>query len=262
MDKIYHFIFGLSEDFNKKPFKYFHYLSIKSCYLTQENPKIYMHYLYEPKDNQWWEKAKQFVELIKYDSLPDIVYYCNNKKVWRVEHQSDIFRLLVLKEYGGVYADVDTLFYKPFFPNLDKDFVLGTEAIFHMDSNQWQVNGLCNALIISKRDSKFLDLWFESYLSDYDDYDWNKMSVRKPFELAKENPSLIHIEPVETFHKYDWNLDFYYEDREGGDSGIYSKHMAESKVYHVLKIISRRSLLSQNSLFSRMCKNIRGLLDE
>jgi hypothetical protein len=221
-----------------------------------------MHYLYEPKDNQWWEKAKQFVELIKYDSLPDIVYYCNNKKVWRVEHQSDIFRLLVLKEYGGVYADVDTLFYKPFFPNLDKDFVLGTEAIFHMDSNQWQVNGLCNALIISKRDSKFLDLWFESYLSDYDDYDWNKMSVRKPFELAKENPSLIHIEPVEAFHKYDWNLDFYYEDREGGDSGIYSKHMAESKVYHVLKIISRRSLLSQNSLFSRMCKNIRGLLDE
>jgi hypothetical protein len=66
MNKIYHFIFGLSEDFNKKPFEYFHYLSIKSCYLTQENPKIYMHYLYEPKDNQWWEKGKQFVELIKY----------------------------------------------------------------------------------------------------------------------------------------------------------------------------------------------------
>ena len=74
-----------------------------------------MHYLYEPKDNQWWEKAKQFVELIKYHSLPDIVYYCNDKKVWRVEHQSDIFRLLVLKQHGGVYADVDTLFYKPFF---------------------------------------------------------------------------------------------------------------------------------------------------
>lgn len=262
MDKIYHFIFGLSEDFNKKPFEYFHYLSIKSCYLTQQNPKIYMHYLYEPKDNQWWEKAKQFVELVKYHSLPDIVYYCNDKKVWRVEHQSDIFRLLVLKEHGGVYADIDTLFYKPFFPILDKDFVLGTEAIFHIDSNHWQINGLCNALIISKKDSKFLDLWFDAYLSDYDDYDWNKMSVRKPFELSKIYPDLIQVEPVESFHKYDWNLDFYHEDIEGGDAGIYSKHMAESKVHNVLKKISRQSLLSQNSLFSNMCKNIKGLLDE
>lgn len=253
---LYHFIFGLSEDFNKKPFDYFHYLSIKSCYLTQPNCKIYVHYLYEPKNNKWWEKIKGFAELIKYESLPDVVYNCNNKKVWRIEHQSDIFRLLILKEHGGIYADVDTLFYKPFDRFFEYEFVLGEEMLNN------SLNGLCNALIISKKESTFLQLWFESYLCDYDDYDWNKMSVRKPLELAQKNSKLIHIEPFSSFHKYDWNLDFYYEEIKNGEIGIYSKHMAESKVYHVLKKLSPESIKASNSLFAKMCKDINGLLDE
>lgn len=252
----YNFIFGLSENFNEKPFGYFHYLSIKSCYLTQNNAKIYIHYIYEPENNKWWDKVKPFVELIEYKSLPDIVYNCNNKKVWRIEHQADIFRLLVLKEYGGVYADVDTLFYKSFDKFFEYEFVLGEERLNN------HLNGLCNALIISKKESLFLQLWFDSYLSDYDDYDWNKMSVRKPLELAQKNPSLIHVESFNSFHKYDWNLDFYYEDIKDGDVGIYSKHMAESKVYHFLKKLSPESIKTSNSLFAKMCKNINNLLDE
>lgn len=271
MNNLYHFIFGLSENFNEKPFEFFHYLNIKSCYLTQNKPTIYMHCIYEPKNNIWWEKIKEFVKIITYKELPEIIYNCNNKKVWRIEHQSDIFRLLILKQYGGVYADVDTLFYKHFFPTFsDKKFVMGMETLYDISNDCLQINGLCNALIISNKDSEFLNIWLESYNIEYDDYDWNKMSVRKPYELSKKYSSLIHVENTATFHKYNWNK-LYYIDSEDDeykfytsymtDSDIFSKHMAESKIYQILKNIDYNYFKTNNSLYSRMCKNIMGLLE-
>jgi hypothetical protein len=268
LNNIFHFIFGLAENFNDKPFCYFHYLCIKSCYLTQNKPKIFIHCVYEPINNKWWDKIKEFVQIIKYKKLPDLVYFCNNKKVWRIEHQSDILRLLILKEYGGVYADIDTLFYKPFFPKFkNQSFVLGLETIYHLDLDCMHVNGLCNALIISNKNSDFLNIWLQSYKDDYDDYDWNKMSVRKPYELSKKFSNLIQIEENHCFHKYNWNLLFYNDDEACNfltsymkDDGIYSKHMAESKVFDYLKKINEDYFKYNNSLYSKMCKNIEGLL--
>lgn len=40
-----------------RPLQYFNYLSVKSCFLTQNNPTIYLHYTIEP-DNIWWKKLK------------------------------------------------------------------------------------------------------------------------------------------------------------------------------------------------------------
>lgn len=270
MNNIYHFIFGLSENFNEKPFEFFHYLNLKSCYITQNTPTIYIHCIFEPKNNIWWEKVKEFVTVINYKSLPDIIYKCNNKTVWRIEHQSDILRLLILKQYGGVYSDIDTLFYKPFFPTFsDKQFVMGIESLYDIGNDCIQINGLCNALIISDKDSEFLNIWLESYYQDYDDYDWNKMSVRKPYELSKKFPNLIHIENTASFHKYSWSILFYtncdddmykFYTSHMTDVGIFSKHMAESKVYTILKNINDEFLKTNNSLYSKMCKNIKGLL--
>jgi hypothetical protein len=263
ISNVYHFIFGLSENFNEKPFCYFHYLNLKSCYLTQNKPTIYVHCIYEPFNNIWWEKSKEFLKVVCYKSLPDIVYYCNNKKVWRIEHQSDIFRLLLLKEHGGVYADIDTFFYRSFFPYFENSsFIIGIETVEDSQSNISTVNGLCNALIITDKNSSFLDIWMDSYKQEYDDYDWNKMSVRKPYELSNQHPSLIQIEPVESFHKYDWQTTFYEDSKSHmNDLGIYSKHMAESKVYDILKLITNDKLKIQDGLFANMCRNINGLLE-
>lgn len=267
MNNIYHFIFGLDENFNKKPFCYFHYLNLKSCYLTQNKPTIYIHCIYEPINNIWWNKAKEFINVISYNKLPDIVYFCNNQKVWQIEHQADIFRLLLLKEHGGVYADIDTLFYKPFFPKFNnKKFIMGIETVYNDITKSSNINGLCNALMIhnknSTESSEFLDIWLNSFNSEYEDHDWNKMCVRKPYELSKQYSHLIEIEPVESFHKYDWQTSFYEENAlYMNDAGIFSKHMAESKVYDIVKLFTIDRLKMENSLFANMCRNIDGLLD-
>lgn len=219
--------------------------------------------MYEPVDNIWWNKTKEFVTVIKYEKLPDMVYSIKNRKVWRIEHQADIFRLLILKEYGGVYADVDTLFYKPFFPKFEMyDFVMGKETIFHFREKELHTNGLCNALIICKKDSEFLKLYLDSFDQYFDGYDYNKMAVRVPYELSKKHSDLIHIEPSNSFHKFDWNLNFYYKKMKNREYDIYSKHLAESKVYNILKNITVEKIKTNNSIFGRMCRNIKGLLDE
>jgi len=269
MNNTFHFIFGLSENFNNKPFCYFHYLCIKSCYLTQNNPNIYIHCIYEPINNQWWEMTKDLCKIIKYTILPDSIYKCNNKKVWRIEHQSDIFRLLILKEQGGVYADIDTLFYKPYHKIFnEKKFVIGIETFFDISKDNIKINGLCNALMISEKNSEFIDIWLDSYKNEYDDYDWNKMSVRKPHELYQKYPQLIHVEDAITFHKYNWSHLFYSDDEKYNfytewmtDEGILSKHIAESKIYDIIKNIDRGFFDKNNSLYSKMCKNINGLLE-
>ena len=268
-DPIYHFIFGLDPTFANKPFEFFHYLCLKSCYLTQNKPKILMHLIHEPENNIWWEKSKDFFQIIRYNSLPDICYNCNGLEVYRPEHRSDIFRLLILKEYGGVYADIDTFFYKPFFPHFDgKSIVMGLEGIYHISWDHLEINGLCNALIISEKQSQFIDLWIDEYKNGYDNYDWNAFSVRKPYSLSQQYKDLINIEPIHTFHKYNWSDLIYHEPTyENGfylnwlsDNGIMSKHMAESKIFEMLKSLSEDKLKTSNSLFAKMCKNVNGLL--
>ena len=263
----FHFVFGLQENFNDKQFCYFHYLNLKSCYITQKNPDIYIHCLYEPVNNEWWNLAKDFCVIKKYDKLPDKVYNCNNKEVIWLEHKCDIFRLLILKEFGGVYADIDTIFYKDLFESFGyMDFVMGLEGIYYVGEDSYDINGLCNALIISEPDAEFLNIWLEEFDRDYTNDDWNKFAVRVPYEISKKYSDLIHIEPVRSFHKYNWQECFYDTTNNEkfcsfmNDSGIFSKHMAESKVFHILKNIDRDYFNESNSLYSKMCNNIEGLL--
>lgn len=268
---IYHFIFGLKENFGNKPFQYFHYLTIKSCYLTQNKPEIWIHFVHEPNDNIWWEEAKQYCKIKKYDTIPEEIFvFLKNIRDLHFVLIADVFRLLILKEHGGVYADMDTLFYRPFFPHFEnKSFVMGLEEQFHKKNNKILTTGLCNALMICEKQSKFIDVWLNSYEKHFiNPKDLNKMAVRIPHGLNVHN-NLVHVEPVESFFKYLWSKNFYNEiiedekwvwDYNTGDEGIFSKHLYEGMNYGLLKTFTPDFLLKSNSLFAKMCRNIDGLL--
>lgn len=255
-----HFTFGLREDFNLKPFSYVHYLCLKSCDLTQNFNERFVHIVHEPRDNIWWEMSRELCKVVKYPSLPDIVYKCNDMRIWRVEHQSDLFRMLIMKEHGGVYADLDTLFYREFPAQwFDEKFVIGTECCYESGAPKY-ITGLGNSLFLCDAESEFLDLWFESYRDHFDSEDWGKLSLRAPRVLAKRYPSLLHVEPVESFHKYGWDETFYATGGDVDDTGIYSKHLAQSVNYKLLSTITPENIRTDFNLFSRMCCSIDGLL--
>ena len=90
---IFHFIFGLKEDFGGKPFNLSHYIAIKSAIEINQPTKVYFYCTYEP-DNEWFEKIRNHIDIIKVDPPTQIF----GNKLYHVAHQADVIRLEMLKE--------------------------------------------------------------------------------------------------------------------------------------------------------------------
>lgn len=181
--KIIHFIFGLTPDFGGKPFSYIHYLAVKTAKIVHEPKIIYLHYQYEPS-GIWWDQTKSMVS-IKHFVAKDNIF---GNRLSHFAHKADVARLEILQEYGGIYMDLDVISINPFEPLLKYEFVMGREENV----------GLCNAVILTNKDSTFLKLWYESY-KNFDENKWNEHSVKLPLQIAKNNSKLIHIENEYSF---------------------------------------------------------------
>ncbi|ELU04130.1 hypothetical protein CAPTEDRAFT_219581 [Capitella teleta] len=108
------------------------------------------------------------------------------------EHKADVARIQVLLRHGGIYLDLDVIILRSFDSLLKHDVTMGAES----------PDLLGSGLILSKADSTFLKLWLETY-RNFTDGDWNRFSVRKPMEIAKAHPDLLHIEWF-GFHRPNW----------------------------------------------------------
>lgn len=80
-----------------------------------------------------------------------------------------------MQEYGGTYLDIDTFVLQPFTRLWDYDAVLGMEAA-HNELDDMAPKGLCNAVIIARKGSAFIDAWLSSYDS-FDESKWADHSV-------------------------------------------------------------------------------------
>jgi hypothetical protein len=215
---IFHFVFGMSPDFGGKPFSLVHYLAIKSAIAVNKPDACYFHYQYEPS-GQWWDKVKEQLVLNQVEAPKSIF----GRELLHVAHQSDVVRLQMLKKYGGVYLDTDTISIKPLHSFYKSSFVIGQQFkpkyVFY-DSHLLRiltglrrlnieavlnprVEGLCNAVMMSERESPFVSLWLDSYHSfrskGRDEY-WGEHSVFLPQRLADENPGSLTIVNPYAFH--------------------------------------------------------------
>ena len=119
---IFHFVFGMAEDFGGKPFSLSHYLAIKSAVELNKPDSVYFHYEYEPS-GEWWHKAKPLLQLKKIKAPESFM----GRPLFHIAHKADVVRLLALKETGGIYLDLDTISVKPLTEFLNNSFVIGQE---------------------------------------------------------------------------------------------------------------------------------------
>src|SRR6185437_4249804 len=90
-----------------------------------------------------------------------------------------------------IYLDLDVLCVKPFTDLLQNEFVMGEEKI---DDT---IIGLCNAVILSKKNALFATKWLEGYSEEtslwqgFQSQDWNEMSVKYPYYLSNLYPGDI-----------------------------------------------------------------------
>ncbi|CAG8586710.1 20119_t:CDS:1 [Racocetra fulgida] len=101
-----------------------------------------------------------------------------------------------MRDYGGIYLDLDVIVFKPFDDLLYNDFTMGIQKDV----------GLCNAVIISRPFAPFVTRWIQQY-KNFNDSDWDYHSVKLPWFMAKEYPDYINILDEKAFFWPTWSVE-------------------------------------------------------
>ena len=245
---IFHFIYGLTENFGNKPFGLAHYLAIKSAIVLNKPKSVFFYYEYEPQ-TEYFKKIKPFLNLVKIKS-PKTVY---GNPLNHVAHQADIVRLLTLKLFGGIYMDLDTICSRSFEPLLNNSTVMGAEVGKNGE------NGLCNAVILAEKDAPYINQWLRTYQlfrSNSRDRYWGEHSIVIPKLLANYCPNSITQMPYDSFHypgpsKNDINKMFCQSLKF---ENAYCHHLWESASWHYLENITEESIKNENTSYNVIAK--------
>jgi hypothetical protein len=203
--KFFHFIFGLKPQ--NEPFHLVHYLCLASCIKVNQPEKVFFHYDHLPY-GPWWDLIKNHLILNKINPanfFTEYQYEDPNIAKYRYAHVSDIIRLEVLDHFGGVYADMDTLFINPIPDQLfSRDYVMGKELVdFTQEAARISGGSLCNAWIASAPDATFGKIWLDKIREEFDGT-WSAHSTFLPYKLSLKFSQHIHIEPETSFYTFDW----------------------------------------------------------
>ena len=267
---ILHFVFGMAPDFGGKPFSLCHYLSVRSAVELNKPEKTIFYYQYEP-EGEWWQKAKPFLTLNKI-AAPDSFM---GQPLFHVAHKADVIRLQALKETGGIYLDLDTISVKPLTALLQHSFVIGQELKPKWVPKNWRqrfkqklglikessknATGLCNAVLLSEKNSDFVNFWLDEYKSfrskGRDKY-WNEHSVLVPEKLAANHPEKITQLSPYAFHYplYDKAglRSMFEEATEFPDA--YLHHLWESFSWGYLSKLTVEKIMAESSTYNLMAR--------
>lgn len=227
---IIHFIYGFIPQ--ETPFEYYKYIAITSAYLINKPDKMYFYYKYEPF-GFYWDKVKHLLELKK---IEPPVYFLG-KEIKHYAHQSDILRLQILYNYGGIYLDIDTICLKSL-----KDFFE-----FNLTIGYQGDHGLCNAILIAKPQNNFIKEWLQAYKtfrSTGKDQFYDEHSVILPMKMAFNRTDINVLEPNKFFYPLAEHINnilftenFNESEKEYIDNNCYCIHLWESITYDTIKNI-------------------------
>ncbi|WVW83730.1 hypothetical protein I302_105751 [Kwoniella bestiolae CBS 10118] len=273
---IVHYVYGLAPPSDEE-FPYFAYLAIRSAMVSLQPEEIWFHCINEPR-GYWWDRIKHYEGqvdpltgevrgLVKVKRARDVEWIGKDRRpVTHFAHKADIIRLEVLRDYGGIYLDIDTFVLRSFssYNLLRQDVVLGMEAhglTFLRGpggDDEMQPKGLCNAVIIARKGTEFLDRWLGSYEGFRGDR-WTEHSVEMPWTLAKMYPTLLTILSERVFFWPLWTDDHIhvvYETTEYDfeQSGQLAYHAWESKARPYLSVLDPTTIHQIDSSFTRMAR--------
>lgn len=204
----FHFVFGLRPQ--REPMHIVHYLCLESCRRVNRPDAIHFHYMHEPH-GAWWERIRPYLTLHRVAGKPRIAdspRYRDTEEGRFIQkaglsyaHEADFIRLEALLEFGGIYADMDTLFVQPLPQRLfQHDYVLGEEAA------QQGVDGvlrpsLGNALMLGRPGAAFAARWLERMLEVFDGT-WSRHSCQEAARLWSRMPDAVYVVPQRYFYRH------------------------------------------------------------
>ena len=201
--RVAHFVFGLERQ--REPFHFLHYASIESCRQVLEPEAIYFHHKHLPW-GEWWERIRPHLTLVEVNDASEVLaadYSAGHVPLrYRYAHHADFVRLDALIERGGVYADVDTIFVRPFPEELfAAPFVIGREPMVRDEHTGERRPSLCNALLMAEPRAAFARAWRQRMAAALNGT-WSNHSGFLPMELSQSMPTAVRVEPETTFFPF------------------------------------------------------------
>jgi mannosyltransferase OCH1-like enzyme len=145
-------------------------------------------------------------------------------------HHADVIRLDVLARHGGMYADMDTIFVNPVPDEFwSRPFLIGMESgePDHIPADP--ARSLCNALMMARPGSEFVEIWRSRIIAAMDGT-WSNHSCELAAVLATGHPDLLEVEPERSFTSYRHTVTGIHqlvqaEVDEVETTGMYSVHL-------------------------------------
>jgi len=215
-----------------EPFHLVHYLAIESCRRVLEPEEIFLHYKWLPYGVHW-DLIRPALTLVETDLVPEVLAAHYDDRLvperYRYAHHADFVRLRALIEHGGVYADLDSLFLRPFPGELFREpFVIGAEDPVRDERTGDMRPSLCNALIMSEPGSLFARTWL-ARMGEALNGTWSNHSGFLARVIADELPGEVRVEPRHRFFPTPVSVDgiraLLEEDRETDLDGALSVHL-------------------------------------
>ena len=179
---VHNVLFGYNE------LKFSHFVSLLSVLKTQKPDIIYIHCdcyrLTGPYVPLLHERLKTTNTLLKIRTIeqPKEIFGRKISKKFFNWHSSDITRLRILQEFGGIYLDNDVYVVK----SLDEF------RKFEFTLNRDDYDYLSNGELIAHKDARFIKLWLKSYRY-YNPNGWFYNAGHLPSnEILDKRPHLAH----------------------------------------------------------------------
>ena len=228
--RVIHFVFGLR---GPEELPYYAYLAIESARAWHKGWTVIFHYEHEPT-GPYWERLRDSLVCIQ---VPSFSFY-RFARFCHYAHKADVIRMLALYRVGGLYLDLDTICCRSLEPLRRHEFVMGVQATI-----PGATGGLCNAVMISAPEARFLKMWlarYSSFRSKGRDALWDFHSVRLPVRLAARYPDLITVLPFNAFFYPLWPDLERLLLAEG--SGKYWHYLENSYVFHLWNNMTSHAL--------------------
>ena len=201
-------MFGLRSQ--EAPFHLAHYLALESCRRTQSPDAIHLHYRHLPH-GPWWDRiapqltlhrvgdATQGFDPSRYEATDEGRFIA--ARGWDYAHEADFVRLEILREAGGAYADIDTLFVARY-PDawFARECVLGEETAFVGDDGIAKPS-LCNAVIVARAGARFVTRWIDEARASFDGT-WNRHSCAAAARLWAGAGDGLHVLPQHVLYRH------------------------------------------------------------
>lgn len=210
--------------------------------------KIYMHHCGQPQNNHHWDEIKPLCEMVPFMVADEY----EGQKLGYIQYQSDLKRLEVLRDHGGIYLDTDMLMIKPIDDLFNSRCMMGVQS----ERADGSIESLCAALIMAEPNCEFINEWICRFADGLKTGIWSHHCVVTPAEIMYDHPDWITVPPRMMFMP--WGLQENYlfvEPAVPLADETRAIHVWETYWRGHINYVNEEYIKNNNSLFCKIFKD-------